>query len=120
VTTVRACTRHQSLWNDDKPLFFDKNGYALISEMAATTSAFAEARAGHPRLRRADDQQLPPTGAGYEAPINLVYSQRNRSACVRIRRTPTAPKRVAWSSARSDPSCTHTCISAMLMAAWTV
>ena len=56
---------HQSLWNDDTPLFYDKNGYALLSrDVPPLHRRPAEARAGDPGLRRADDQQLPPPGAG--------------------------------------------------------
>src|SRR6266705_717580 len=71
---------HQSLWNDDEPLFYAKNGYALLSEMcrhyiggllkhAPAILAFAAPTTNSYR-------RLVP---GYEAPINLVYSQRNRS-----------------------------------------
>src|SRR5207249_9996551 len=54
---------------------------------------------------------------GYEAPINLVYSQRNRSACARIPvyfKTPAA-KRVEFRS--PDPSCNpYLAFAAMLLA----
>src|SRR5213596_674006 len=76
---------HMSLWNGTNNLFFDKNGYALISDSArwyigglikhaAALLAFAAPTTKSYR-------RLVP---GYEAPINLIYSQRNRSACVRI------------------------------------
>jgi glutamine synthetase len=109
---------HQSQWNDDEPLFYDKNGYALLSEMcrhyiggllkhAPAILAFAAPTTNSYR-------RLVP---GYEAPINLVYSQRNRSACARIPvyyKTPAA-KRVEFRS--PDPSCNpYLAFSAMLMA----
>jgi glutamine synthetase len=76
---------HQSLWKDGKNLFFQAGTYADLSEMArhyiggllkhsAAVLAFAAPTTNSYR-------RLVP---GYEAPINLVYSQRNRSACVRI------------------------------------
>jgi glutamine synthetase len=76
---------HQSIWKDGKNLFYDAKGYALISEMAkyyiggllAHTPALLAFCAPSTNSYR----RLVP---GYEAPINLVYSQRNRSACVRI------------------------------------
>ena len=76
---------HQSLWKDGKPLFYDESGYAGLSDIARyyiggilhhapSLLAFT-----NPTVN--SYKRLVP---GYEAPINLVYSQRNRSACVRI------------------------------------
>src|SRR5690606_20641826 len=54
---------------------------------------------------------------GFEAPINLVYSQRNRSACVRIPITGTNPKAKRIEFRIPDPSCNpYIAFSAMLMA----
>ncbi|GAA3963639.1 type I glutamate--ammonia ligase [Gordonia caeni] len=76
---------HQSLWKDGKPLFYDESGYGGLSDLARyyiggilhhapSLLAFT-----NPTIN--SYKRLVP---GYEAPINLVYSQRNRSACVRI------------------------------------
>ncbi len=84
---------HQSLWKDGKPLFYDETGYAGLSDMARhyiggmlhhapSLLAFT-----NPTVN--SYKRLVP---GYEAPINLVYSQRNRSACVRIPITGNNPK----------------------------
>ncbi|MCD2262410.1 type I glutamate--ammonia ligase [Dietzia aurantiaca] len=84
---------HQSLWKDGKPLFHDESGYAGLSDMARhyiggilhhapSLLAFT-----NPTIN--SYHRLVP---GYEAPINLVYSQRNRSACVRIPITGNNPK----------------------------
>ena len=84
---------HQSLWKDGKPLFHDESGYAGLSDVARhyiggilhhapSLLAFT-----NPTVN--SYKRLVP---GYEAPINLVYSQRNRSACVRIPITGNNPK----------------------------
>jgi glutamine synthetase len=109
---------HQSLWNDDEPLFFDEGGYALLSETARhyiggllkhAPSILAFAAPTTNSYRR-----LVP---GYEAPINLVYSQRNRSACVRIPTYSNSPKARRLEFRAPDPSCNpYLAFSAMLMA----
>jgi glutamine synthetase len=76
---------HQSLWKNGKNLFFDIGGYANISQACkwyiggilkhapALCALIAPSTNSYRRL-------VP----GYEAPINLAYSQRNRSAAIRI------------------------------------
>ncbi len=84
---------HQSLWKDGDPLFYDESGYAGLSDVgrhyiggllhhAPSLLAFA-----CPTVN--SYHRLVP---GFEAPVNLVYSQRNRSACVRIPITGSNPK----------------------------
>jgi len=109
---------HQSLWKDGKPLFYDKNGYALISDLARwytggllkhSSSILAFAAPTTNSYRR-----LVP---GYEAPINLIYSKRNRSACVRIPVYFTDPKQKRLEFRPPDPSCNpYLCFAACLMA----
>ncbi len=109
---------HQSLWNADTPLFFDRNGYGMISELARwyiggllkhSSSILAFAAPTTNSYRR-----LVP---GYEAPINLVYSQRNRSACVRIPTYSDSPGARRLEFRSPDPSCNpYLAFSAMLMA----
>ena len=81
---------HQSLWKDGKPLFYDESGYGGLSDMARyyiggllhhapSLLAFT-----NPTVN--SYHRLVP---GYEAPVNLVYSARNRSACIRIPLTGT-------------------------------
>src|SRR4051812_28479061 len=54
---------------------------------------------------------------GYEAPVNLVYSQRNRSACIRIPLTGSNPKAKRIEFRVPDPSCNpYLAFSAQLMA----
>ena len=109
---------HQSLWNGDEPLFFDEQGYAQLSDMgrwyiggllAHAPSLLAFAAPTTNSYRR-----LVP---GYEAPINLVYSQRNRSAACRIPVYSRSPKAKRVEFRPPDPSCNpYLAFSAMLMA----
>ena len=72
---------HQSLWKGDEPLFFDEVGYAGLSDMArwyiGGLLAHAPAILAFAAPTTNSYKRLVP---GYEAPVNLVYSQRNRSA----------------------------------------
>ena len=83
---------HQSLWKGGKPLFAG-NGYAGLSEMALyyIGGILKHARAilalSNPTTN--SYRRLVP---GYEAPVNLAYSQRNRSASVRIPMYNSSPK----------------------------
>ncbi|WKD57311.1 Glutamine synthetase 1 [Corynebacterium capitovis DSM 44611] len=96
---------HQSLWKDGKPLFYDESGYGGLSDIAryyiggilehaATVLAFT-----NPTLN--SYHRLVP---GFEAPINLVYSQRNRSAAIRIPITGSNPKAKRIEFRAPDPS----------------
>ncbi|MDQ2934752.1 MAG: type I glutamate--ammonia ligase [Chloroflexota bacterium] len=109
---------HQSLWDADKNIFYDARGYALLSSTArhyiggllahaASVLAFAAPTTNSYR-------RLVP---GYEAPINLVYSQRNRSACVRIPTYFDKPSARRLEFRSPDPSCNpYLSFAAQLMA----
>ena len=96
---------HQSLWKDGTPLFHDESGYAGLSDMARYYIGGILHHAGavmaftNPTLN--SYHRLVP---GYEAPINLVYSQRNRSAAVRIPITCSNPKAKRIEFRAPDPS----------------
>ncbi|HMD78162.1 MAG TPA: type I glutamate--ammonia ligase [Terracidiphilus sp.] len=109
---------HQSLWKGDTNLFFDKNGYSLLSQTAlwyiggllkhapALLALCAPTTNSYRRL-------VP----GYEAPVNLAYSQRNRSACVRIPVYSKSPKSKRLEFRCPDPSANpYLCFAALLMA----
>jgi glutamine synthetase len=109
---------HQSLWKGGEPLFFDESQYALLSKTAqyyiggilkhapALLAICAPTTNSYRRL-------VP----GFEAPINLVYSQRNRSAAVRIPTYSSSPKARRIEFRAPDPSCNpYLAFSAMLMA----
>ncbi len=76
---------HQSLWSAGKPLFFDETGYAGLSDVArwyiGGLLKHAHAVLAFAAPTTNSYRRLVP---GYEAPVNLVYSQRNRSAAIRI------------------------------------
>jgi glutamine synthetase len=109
---------HQSLWKGGKNLFYDKKGYALISSTAkhyiGGLLKHAHALCAFIAPTTNSYRRLVP---GYEAPINLVYSQRNRSACIRIPMYSKSEgaKRLEFRS--PDPSCNpYLAFPAMLMA----
>jgi glutamine synthetase len=109
---------HQSLWKDGKNLFFEPGGYGDLSQMAIyyigglihhTPALLALCAPTTNSYRR-----LVP---GYEAPINLIYSQRNRSACVRIPVYSRSEKAKRVEYRPPDPSCNgYLAFSALLMA----
>ncbi len=76
---------HQSLWKGGKNVFFDANGYALTSQTAkyyiGGLLKHASAVLAFSAPTTNSYKRLVP---GYEAPVNLAYSQRNRSAAIRI------------------------------------
>ena len=109
---------HMSLWKGGKPLFAG-DGYAGLSEMAlhAIGGVLKHARAicafANPSTN--SYKRLVP---GYEAPVNLAMSSRNRSASVRIPVYSQSPKAKRFEFRCPDPSCNpYLTFSAILMAA---
>ncbi|HEX6509368.1 MAG TPA: type I glutamate--ammonia ligase [Chloroflexota bacterium] len=109
---------HQSLFDGDLNLFFDESGYGMLSETArhyvGGLLAHAPALLALAAPTTNSYRRLVP---GYEAPINLVYSARNRSACVRIPTYTDSPnaRRIEFRS--PDPSANpYLAFSAMLLA----
>jgi glutamine synthetase len=109
---------HQSLWLGGEPLFYDETGYAGLSDTARwyiggllhhAPSLLAFTNPTVNSYRR-----LVP---GFEAPVNLVYSQRNRSACTRIPVTGSNPKAKRVEFRVPDPSSNpYLSFSAQMMA----
>ena len=108
---------HQSLWKNGEPLFAGseyaglsdmalhyaggilKHAHALLAFVAPTTNSY---------------KRLVP---GYEAPVNLAYSRRNRSACIRIPMYSPSPRAKRIEFRCPDPSCNpYLAFAAMLMA----
>jgi glutamine synthetase len=109
---------HQSLWKDGKNTFYQAGTYAdlsknavyyiggLLKHAAALLAFCAPTTNSYRRL-------VP----GYEAPINLIYSQRNRSACVRIPAYSRSEKAKRIEFRSPDPSANgYLALAAMLMA----
>jgi glutamine synthetase len=109
---------HQSLWKGDSNLFWDEKGYGQISEMAkyyiGGLLRHAPALLGLCAPTTNSYRRLVP---GYEAPVNLVYSQRNRSAAVRIPIYSKSPKSKRIEFRCPDPAANpYLCFAAQLMA----
>jgi glutamine synthetase len=108
---------HQSIWKGEKPLFAG-NGYAGMSELAmhyiAGVIKHAPALAAFTNPTNNSYRRLVP---GFEAPINLAYSSRNRSAAIRIPMYSPSPKAKRIEVRFPDPACNgYLAFSAMLMA----
>ncbi|MFZ2166564.1 MAG: type I glutamate--ammonia ligase [Propionibacteriaceae bacterium] len=109
---------HQSIWEGGKPLFADEAGYGGLSDLARwyvggllhhapSLLAFT-----NPTVN--SYHRLVP---GFEAPVNLVYSSRNRSACIRIPITGPNPKAKRIEFRCPDPSANpYLAFAAMLLA----
>lgn len=109
---------HQSLWKGGSNVFYDANGYAGLSQEAlwyvggiikhtpALLAFVAPTTNSYKRL-------VP----GYEAPVMMAYSSRNRSACVRIPVYSDSPKAKRIEYRCPDPSANaYLAMAAMLMA----
>jgi len=109
---------HQSLWKDGDPLMYGQGRYAHLSELAmhyiggllehaAALMAFCAPTTNSYR-------RLVP---GFEAPVNLVYSARNRSACVRVPMYHEAPKTKRIEFRSPDPTANpYLAFSALMLA----
>jgi glutamine synthetase len=109
---------HQSLWKDGETLMSDVDAYAGLSKLAkhyvAGLLTHASALMAFCAPTTNSYRRLVP---GFEAPVNLVYSARNRSACVRIPVYSPEPKTKRVEFRPPDPTANpHLAFSAMLMA----
>ena len=108
---------HQSIWRDGKPLFAG-SGYGGLSELAlyyiGGILKHARALAAITNPTTNSYKRLVP---GYEAPVNLAYSSRNRSAAIRIPMYSTSPKAKRIEVRFPDPACNpYLAFAAMTMA----
>lgn len=108
---------HTSLWKKGKPLF-PGSGYAGLSEMAlyfiGGLLKHAPSLLAFTNPTTNSYKRLVP---GFEAPVNLAYSQRNRSASIRIPMYSSSPKAKRVEFRCPDPSCNpYLGFAAMLMA----
>jgi glutamine synthetase len=109
---------HQSLWKNGETQMYDEAGYAGLSDVArfyvGGLLKHAPALLAFCAPTTNSYRRLVP---GYEAPINLMYSQRNRSACVRIPMMSKSPKAKRVEFRAPDPMANpYLAFSACLMA----
>ncbi|MFD8599438.1 type I glutamate--ammonia ligase [Kitasatospora sp. NPDC059646] len=109
---------HQSLWTGGNPLFYDEQGYAGLSDTAryyiGGILKHAPSLLAFTNPSVNSYHRLVP---GFEAPVNLVYSQRNRSAAIRIPITGSNAKAKRIEFRAPDPASNpYLAFSAMLMA----
>ena len=109
---------HQSLWKDGKNLFYDSGGYALLSEAALYyIGGLLKHAASLCAIIAPTTNSYKRLVPGYEAPVNIAYSQRNRSACVRIPVYSKSERGKRVEFRTPDPSCNpYLAFSALLMA----
>jgi len=108
---------HQSLWRNEKPLFAG-DGYAGLSDMAKYyIGGLLKHAAAIVALAAPTTNSYKRLVPGFEAPVNLAYSARNRSAAIRIPMFSTNPKLKRIEFRPPDPSCNpYLAFSAMLLA----
>ena len=109
---------HQSLWKDGETLMFDESGYAGLSDISrwyiGGILKHARAILAFAAPTTNSYHRLVP---GFEAPVNLVYSSRNRSAAVRIPQYSQAPAAKRLEFRCPDPAANpYLAFAAMLMA----
>ncbi|MBL0886258.1 type I glutamate--ammonia ligase [Myceligenerans indicum] len=109
---------HQSLWLGGEPLFYDEKGYGGLSDTArwylGGILKHAPSLLAFTNPSMNSYHRLVP---GFEAPVNLVYSARNRSASIRIPITGSSPKAKRIEFRAPDPSSNpYLAFSAMLLA----
>ncbi|QYK53776.1 MAG: type I glutamate--ammonia ligase [Fimbriimonadaceae bacterium] len=109
---------HQSLWKNGENLFYDDAGYAGLSDTAryyiGGLLKHAPALLAFTNPSTNSYRRLVP---GYEAPINLVYSARNRSACIRIPMVGNSPKAKRVEFRIPDPTANpYLAFTAMMLA----
>jgi len=109
---------HQSLLSNGEALFYDESGYGGLSDIArwyiGGLLKHAPSLLAFTNPTVNSYHRLVP---GFEAPVNLVYSQRNRSACIRIPITGSNPKAKRIEFRCPDPSANpYLAFSAQLLA----
>ncbi len=109
---------HQSLWKDGEPIFHQQGGYAGLSDLAMKYVAGLLAHG--PALTALTNptvnsyRRLVP---GYEAPVNLILSARNRSAIIRVPMYSESPKAKRIEYRAPDPTANpYLAFAAMMMA----
>jgi glutamine synthetase len=108
---------HQSLWKNGQPLFAG-NDYAGLSELALYyTGGILKHAKAICAITNATTNSYKRLVPGFEAPVNFVYSSRNRSAAVRIPMYSTSPKTKRIEYRTPDPAANgYMAFAALLLA----
>ncbi len=108
---------HQSLWKDGKPLFAGEGYAGLSKEALYYIGGILKHGKAVCALTNPTTNSYKRLVPGFEAPVNLAYSSRNRSAAVRIPMYSPSPKSKRIEFRTPDPSCNgYLAFSALLMA----
>jgi glutamine synthetase len=109
---------HQSLWKGEKNIFYDEGGYAQLSDTAKYyIGGLLKHSSALLALTSPTTNSYRRLVPGFEAPVNLAYSQRNRSAICRIPVYSKSPKAKRLEFRAPDPSCNpYLCFAALLLA----
>jgi glutamine synthetase len=109
---------HQSIWKGDTNVFYDEGGYAQLSQTAKYyIGGLLKHSAALLALAAPTTNSYRRLVPGFEAPVNLAYSQRNRSAICRIPSYSKSPKAKRIEYRAPDPSSNpYLCFPALLMA----
>jgi glutamine synthetase len=109
---------HFSLWKGNKPVFFGDKYASLSQEALWAIGGLLKHAPALVALTNPTTNSYRRLVPGYEAPVNLAYSSRNRSACCRIPMYSPSPKAKRVEFRVPDPSCNpYLAFSAILMAA---
>lgn len=108
---------HISLWKDGKPLFAGNKYAGLSQEALWGIGGLLKHAPALVALTNPTTNSFKRLVPGFEAPVNLAYSSRNRSACCRIPMYSPSPKAKRVEFRVPDPSCNpYLAFSALLMA----
>ena len=106
------------MWKDGDPLFFDERGYVGLSDIARWyIGGIIEHSPSLTAFTNPTVNSFKRLVPGFEAPVNMVYSARNRSAAIRIPGTGSSPKAKRVEFRAPDPSANpYLAFAAQLMA----
>ncbi len=109
---------HTSIFKDGAPLFYEKGGYANLSEMAMSfIGGILQHAPALIALTNPSTNSYKRLVPGYEAPVNLAFSKGNRSASVRIPIASVSPKGARIEFRTPDATANpYLAFAAMLMA----
>jgi glutamine synthetase len=108
---------HISIWKEDKPLFAGDKYAGISQEALYAIGGILKHCAALCAFTNPTTNSYKRLVPGFEAPVNLAYSSRNRSAAIRIPMYSPSPKAKRIEFRTPDPSCNgYLAFSAMLMA----